>query len=285
MADAVDLGHGVTVHVHACGEEGIFVNAYLVETARGVVAIDGTLTVSTGRSLRERLASLNKPLLAVLVTHPHPDHVAGIAELSRDAEVPILATAPVLELMRKLEEPKRKQWGPVYKEEWVAAWRYPNRVLADGELSQFDGVSYRVHDLGFGGDSEANSVFTLEGPARTAFLSDVVFNGVHAYLADGGVLAWLANLERVGDLCAGMPLVFPGHGPPGEPEELVARQRSYLLAYVRAVKELAGGRRALSEAEKQTLTRRMQEHLPDAGLAFLIGMSADAVAGELAGAS
>ena len=34
------------VHTHASGEHGIYVNAYLVETANGVVAVDAALTVS-----------------------------------------------------------------------------------------------------------------------------------------------------------------------------------------------------------------------------------------------
>lgn len=279
---SVSLGSGVTVHVHACAEDAIFVNAFLIETQNGVVAVDGTLTVSSGRSLRDRLASLKKPLLAALVTHPHPDHVAGLAELVTDERVPIVATQPVLDLMRRLEEPKRKQWGPVYGAEWVQKWRYPNTILDDGATIAFDGVTYRVHDMGFGGDSEANSIYTLSEPVPTAFLSDLVFNGVHSYLADGGVLAWLANLERLDELCKGMPTVFPGHGLAGSPAELVAGQRSYLLRFAGIVKELARGKRTLSEAEKQTLTERMSAALPGAGLTFLIGMSADAVAAELA---
>ncbi len=34
----------------------------------------------------------------------------------------IVCTQPVLDLMRKLEEPKRKQWTPVFGAEWVQRW-------------------------------------------------------------------------------------------------------------------------------------------------------------------
>ena len=68
----------VRVHRHSTGPETALVNAYLVETGEGVaVAVDGTLAVSDGRALRERVRSLGKPLLAVLVTHAHPDHYGG----------------------------------------------------------------------------------------------------------------------------------------------------------------------------------------------------------------
>ena len=59
------------IHRHTTGQ-GALVNAYLVETSDGIVAVDGTLTVTDGRALRTRRESLGKPLLAVLVTHAHP---------------------------------------------------------------------------------------------------------------------------------------------------------------------------------------------------------------------
>lgn len=278
------LSPAVTSHTHACGEEGIFVNAYLVETASAVVAVDATLTMSTSRAFRQRLDNLGKPLAAVLVTHPHPDHVAGLVNLVTDDATPIYATAPVQALMRQLEAPKRAQWTPVFGAEWVPQWRYPNRTVVDNEVVQVDGVSYTVHDLGRGGDSEANSIWvatpTGAGIGGAAFLSDLLFNGVHSYLADGGVLAWLANLERCRALCSGIPLALPGHGPAGTPDALIDRQRDYLLHYCAQLQMLAGDGRVDDEVRTR-LTGAMARHAPGAGLEFLVGMSADAVWAEL----
>src|SRR4051812_40275377 len=52
------------VHVYQSAESGIFANAYLVETAHGIVAIDTTLTNSDSNALLAKLAALHKPLLA-----------------------------------------------------------------------------------------------------------------------------------------------------------------------------------------------------------------------------
>jgi hypothetical protein len=60
------------IHTHTSGEKGIFVNGYLVENANGVVVIDSALTVSESKALKAQLDSINKPLLAILLTHPHP---------------------------------------------------------------------------------------------------------------------------------------------------------------------------------------------------------------------
>jgi glyoxylase-like metal-dependent hydrolase (beta-lactamase superfamily II) len=269
-----------TIHSHASAEGGIFANAYLIETARGVVAVDATLTVSESLALRSRLMALAKPLLAVLVTHAHPDHVAGIANLVGDADVPIVALRSVERLMRASEEPKRAQWGPIFGAEWIPAWTYPNRLMDDREVVTFDGLDFRVYDLGAGGDCDANALWVMEAAPPAAFVGDLVFNGTHSYLADGHVLAWLANLERARSILEDVPVLYPGHGGPGSPA-LLGAQRDYLLAYCAAVRSLADGAPTLSEPAREELIGRMERYLPDAPLAFMIALSADRVAGEL----
>jgi glyoxylase-like metal-dependent hydrolase (beta-lactamase superfamily II) len=288
MQTAYALSPAIHVHTHACGEDGIFVNAFLIESRSGVVAIDATLTMSTSKALRARLDALHKPLLAVLVTHPHPDHVAGLANLVTDDATPIYATTAAQALMRAFELPKRAQWTPVYGAEWVQQWRYPNRTIADGESLEFDGVRYTVHDLGPGGDSDANAIWVAEPQAPAAkpvaFLSDLIFHGIHSYLADGGVLAWLANLARVESLCKDCEVVFPGHGAAGPPQRLIDTQRAYLLQYVGRLQSLVGTG-ALTDEIRAALTRDMSAWLPGGGLEFLIGMSADKVLAELRGST
>jgi len=92
----------------------------------------------------------------------------------------------------------------------------------------------------------------------------------------------LANLEQVRTLLADVPTLYPGHGQPGR-LDLLDAQRDYLLAYCAAVKELAAGQPSLSEEAKEQLVARMEQVRPGAGLTFLIGLSADAVAAELIG--
>lgn len=274
------MNETITIHQHASGETGIFANAYLVESKAGVVAVDATLTNSESKSFRARLDQLNKPLLAVLITHPHPDHVAGITQLVENREVPILALESVERLMRTFEEPKRAQWGPVYGDEWVQHWTYPNRLLQDNDSVVFDGITYRIHDLGAGGDCDANSIWVIETGSKAAFIGDLVFDGTHSYIADGHCGDWLANLDRAESLLTGATL-YPGHGAPGS-LALLQKQRDYLLTYRASVQRLAKGKPTLTDAEKAELTQVMQRYAQGAGLSFLIAHSADAVAAELA---
>lgn len=270
------------VHTYSAGEAGLLVNAYLVETDQGVVAVDGTLTASDSRALRSRIDSLGKPLLGVLLTHAHPDHVAGIANLLDDSGAPVVALESVRDLMRATEEAKHAQWGPVFGDEWIPRWVYPDRLVEDGEALTFDGVTFRVYEVGPGGDCDANSVWVLEDERAAAFVGDLVFNGTHSYIADGKVLRWLANIERFRALLEGVTTLYPGHGRAGG-IELLDAQKDYLLAYCAAVLEVAGDGAATDEQAKEELAGRMRRVLPGAPLEFMIGLSADAVAAELNG--
>ncbi len=272
----------ITIHTHVSGELGIFANAYALETVNGVVAIDGTLTKSESRAFRAEIATLGKPLLAVLVTHAHPDHIAGITELVHGSDVPVVALASVKALMEQTEAAKHAQWGPVYQQEWIQTWTYPTQLVEDRETVTFDGVTYRVHDLGPGGDCDANAIWVVETEPKVAFVGDLVFNGTHSYVADDHILGWLANLERARVLLQDIETIYLGHGKPGS-LDLLNTQREYLLTYCAAVKEFAQGAPALTEAGKQALIARMEQYLPAAPLTFLIGLGADAVAAELAG--
>ena len=53
-----------TIHRFPVEHEGAFVNAYLVETASGVVAVDGLLQISAAKEMRAGIDRIGKPLLA-----------------------------------------------------------------------------------------------------------------------------------------------------------------------------------------------------------------------------
>jgi len=268
------------VHVHSAPESGIFANAYLVETENGVVAVDATLTVSDARALRSRLEALDKPLLAVLLTHGHPDHYNGVTELvAGDPSVPVLATAGVDEVIRADDAAKEAQWRPVFGDEWPAERAFPSQLVEDGERVTFDGVSFTVHELG-PGESHFDTYWVLETGEKAAFVGDAAFHDVHAYMSDGHSGAWLDNLDHLGEALAGVDVIYPGHGTPGD-AALLDDQREYIERYRQAVRELAMGQGTLTDEAKAELTTIMKEHLPTTALEFLIALGADPVASEL----
>lgn len=275
------LVDGIKIHTHVSGEQGAFVNACLVETPRGVVAVDGTLTRSESLRHRDALLALGKPLLAVLVTCPYPDHVAGIAPLVAGARVPVHATRQVLDAIRASEGPSHQRWGPMLGDEWIPSWMHPDHIVEEGQPLTIDGVTFHVHSTAPRGEPDANCLWTLGTPPRVAFVGDLVSHGNHAYIAERRLSTWLASLERAEALCSTCEIAFPGHGPPAPPAALFRWQRAYLSRYAAQIKDLSRGRPRLTEEAKQELTTRMEAFLPGGPLSFLVALSADAVAAEL----
>ena len=118
---------GPVIHTYRAAEPGLHVNSYLVEAEAGVVVVDTNLLVSDIEALHARVRALNKPLLAILVTHPHPDHFNGVFGLVQDSEVPVYAAASVARAIGEVAEAKREQWSPTYGAEWPAKTYYPTR--------------------------------------------------------------------------------------------------------------------------------------------------------------
>ena len=268
------------IHIHMSGEKGIFANAYIIESQNGVVVIDSTLTVSESKALRSQLDSIGKSILAIILTHPHPDHVAGVSNLKRSPDTPVISLESIAKIMNATEETKRIQWTPLFGDEWISKWTYPNQYVKNHDSVTFDGLTYKVYDFGPGGDSDSNSVWVLKTKPNVAFVGDLVFNGFHSYIADNHISDWLNNLDKAKDLLANASIIYPGHGRPGS-LELLQSQKDYLMVYSDIVKELSDGKRFLTEEAKKTLTQRMEEFLPGAGLSFLISLSVDSVAVEL----
>ena len=268
-----------TVHTYRSGETGLFVNSYLVEGAEGVVAVDAPLLLSDGRAFRARSEALKKPLLGVLVTHPHPDHYNTITELVAGEDVPVIAHGDVDREIRAKDVAKREQWSPMFGDEWPASATFPSRTVADEEAVELGDLRFTAWDFG-PGESECETVWLLDG-GTVAFVGDLVFNGTHSYLADGHTDAWLRAIDRAQEALAGVRTLYVGHGAPCAPA-IFAEQRRYLLAVREAIARAAGGRAELSEDEANRVVSLMERYLPDAPLSWLVGAGASAVARELA---
>jgi glyoxylase-like metal-dependent hydrolase (beta-lactamase superfamily II) len=279
---AEPTGAPATIHVHAAGDAGFRANAYLVEGDEGVVAVDAPFTNSEARKFREELDALKKPLLAVLVTHAHPDHVNGITALveGQPAPVPVLATEGVLETLKAIDGPKRAYWSPIYKDEYPAKTTFPDRVVKDNQTVTYGGLSFTAHDLGKG-EAESSTAWVLLEKRPAAFVGDLVMNHVHPWLAEGRSAAWIAQLDQAKKLLYGVERFYPGHGEKGG-YAVLEWQKKYLGSYRSAVAQIAAGKKQLDDAGKKDLESRMEAVLPKAPLSMLVPMSADAVAAELA---
>jgi glyoxylase-like metal-dependent hydrolase (beta-lactamase superfamily II) len=267
-----------TVHTYRSGRTGLFVNSYAVEGEEGVVAIDAPLLISDGRAFRARLEALKKPLLGVLITHPHPDHYNTVTELVGRADVPVIALEDVDREIRERDDAKREQWGPLFGDEWPASATFPNQVVTGQFPVELGDLSFSAIDLG-PAESVSESVWLVDDEA-TAFVGDLAFNGMHSFLADGRTGAWLDALDRAEEELGNVQTLYVGHGAPGD-LGLLAEQRRYLLMVREAVGRLTG-KAELGEEQANEVAELMERFLPEAPLGWLVSVGAPAVAAELA---
>jgi len=254
---------------------GLPVNAYLLEGGEGVVVVDGLMTVSDGKALREAAEATGKPLLAAVVTHTHPDHYGGVASLVEGLDVPIYATATVREAIERDDADKEERLRPKFGDEWATQRVFPNEVVEDGGTIRHGGVELTVVDLG-PGESPGDSAWLLAG-GRQAIVGDVVYDRMQCYLADGTPEEWLANLERLRQLLPPGATLYPGHGEPCGTEAL-DWQRGYIETVLAVVR---GADWSQPEQAREAALAAARGYLPSEELMFLLELSIDPLARSL----
>jgi glyoxylase-like metal-dependent hydrolase (beta-lactamase superfamily II) len=217
----------------------------------------------------------------VLVTHGHPDHYGGIAPLTEGAPVPVYAIAGVDRVIRRDDGEKELIMRPLFGDEWATARRFPDHIVGDGERVTIGGASFRVIDTG-PGESRHDSWWMLEGdgPPRV-FPGDLVYNHMHAYLADGFHEAWLSNIGRAKRELPKDVRLYPGHGEPASGHGLLDWQVQYidrLLETLRSAVERDG---LEGEPLAEAVMAKMKAFLATDDLLFLARLSVEPLRHQL----
>lgn len=257
-------------------------NAFIVESDAGVALIDTTLTMSDSMALKKTIDNIGKPLLGIMLTHGHPDHVAGTANIAPNGDVPIYALQSVNDLMRASEAQKHAQWSGMFKEEWVPKWVYPNHIVKHGETIKLADLEFTVVEIGAGGDCDANSLWLLENSKQAAFLGDFIYNEYHTFMMDGSILRWLGNLRRVEKKLREYERLYVGHGSSGD-VTLIAKQIEYILEVAALALEITDGAAVFTDETRKQYADALVKKYPGYGFQMTIPLSADALARELEG--
>jgi glyoxylase-like metal-dependent hydrolase (beta-lactamase superfamily II) len=269
-----------TLTVHRFEASLFPVNAYLVETDTSVIVVDATLGVSDGKALRSRVEALRKPLAAVVLTHAHPDHYGGVAALLGDADVPVYAVAGVNDVIRRDDAMKEQILRPMFGDEWPATRRFPSHIVDGGRVTIAD-ASFNVTDLG-PGESPHDSLWRLESDdPPQAFVGDLVYSHMHAFLGDGFYDRWLLNLQRSTRELPADAMLFMGHGQPVAGHAILEWQANYIHRFLDAVRSAVEDSGLEGDALVDAVTARMKEFLPSADLLFLMQLSVEPMRHQL----
>lgn len=268
------------IHQYTSAEPMLKVNAFIVETTKALVIVDTTLTMSDSKALKQKADSLGKPIAGIILTHGHPDHIAGTYNIAPEGELPIYALPSVKKLMEETEAAKHKQWAGMFGSEWIPKWVYPNQLVQDGDTVSIGGINFTVLDLGSGGDCDANSIWLMEDDNKAAFLGDLIYSNNHTYMNDGSILRWLANLEKCSPILKNFDVNYIGHGPACG-FDAIEKQKAYLLTYCAHVLKATNGTGIFNGDTIKAFEQAMLAAYPDYGCQFMVTLSAERVGKEL----
>jgi glyoxylase-like metal-dependent hydrolase (beta-lactamase superfamily II) len=203
------------------------VNSWIIESRNGVVIIDTQRTLSEANNALDEIKKINKPILGVIITHPHPDHIGGTAVLlNRTADVPIYSTQLTYDIMKNdtggLIAFAKRLHGNDYADQVVL----PNRILKSGENINIDGITYNFEDVGPGEGGDMMLIYLPE--QKLLFTGDVVNNRMHPALIEGHSTKWITQIEHIGQNYPAAEVLFPGHGQSGSPKRLLDEQLNYI---------------------------------------------------------
>ncbi|MEW6463281.1 MAG: quinoprotein relay system zinc metallohydrolase 1 [Pseudomonadota bacterium] len=221
IAEGVWLVEGSTDNF-AAENGGNIVNVGFIETAAGVVVIDTGPSRRYGEALRQRIEQVTgKPLLRVLLTHHHPDHVLGNQAFS---DVPIAALPGTTRLLAEQGDAMAENMYRLVGD-WMRGTEVvlPSEALEEGEL-EIGGRRLRL--LALRGHTGADLAI-LDERSGVLFAGDLLFYQRALTTPNSpGLDIWLADLDRL----EALPWrhIVPGHGPLATDAAPFVQMRDYL---------------------------------------------------------
>ena len=218
----------------ATDNEGFISNAGFIVTDEGVVVFDALGTPSLANLLLTKIRTVtDKPILKVIMSHYHADHIYGL-QVFKEQGAQIIAPKGVMDYLSSAVAEERIEERRFSLEPWVNESTYlvtPDVIIDKSMEFKSGGVTFTLDVLG-AAHSDGDLTLYVE-PDRVLFSGDIIFEGRVPYLGDANTKKWLDTLIKmeVGKIAA----LIPGHGPAAKnPNQAISTTRNY-LAKVRSV--------------------------------------------------
>ena len=178
------------------------ISTTLIHGENEAVLVDPPLTHSQIAQVADDVARSGKRLAFVYITHSHPDHWFGTATLLDqfgDADTVVYATEGTIQRMR--EQLKSKDEGFANSFPGVPENTPVLAVPVPAEGFQLEGRLLKAVETGHT-DTDDSSVLHVPSIGLVV-AGDVVYNGVHQMMLEGGgggLQAWIDGIDRVAAL-------------------------------------------------------------------------------------
>jgi glyoxylase-like metal-dependent hydrolase (beta-lactamase superfamily II) len=266
------------VHMFTSTPGEMDTNSFLIETAASVVAIDTQFLGTPARQFRAMLDAIGKPLRAVVITHPHPDHFNGTdVFLEGLTDIPILSTQETLAGIHACATKVRDKWLPMYGDEYPVITRFPNLIIGRKHTLTFDGTDIIIDSIGPGEAVDISIVYVPE--SRDLILGDVLYDRTHAWILEQHSREWLLQLEDIKTRYPDAKTVYSGHGGSG-PMSMLDEQAAYIRRFREIVADGASDN-AMTPKQKSAVVARIKKTYPDFKQDWWVPINVDAMAREL----
>ncbi len=222
--------------------EGFISNAGVVVTDEGVVVIDALGSPSLAQLLMQKIRAVTeKPVVKVIVTHYHADHILGL-QYFKEMGAEIIAPSGSEEYLGSPAAQERLEERRFSLEPWVnddTRLVRPDRFVDSSMALTVGGITFRMTVIG-DAHSDADMTVYVEND-RVLYSGDVIFEGRVPFLGSANTRLWLKVLDEMNG--ADLAALVSGHGPHQQaPVKAVGMTYRY-LSYLRqsmgaAVEEL-----------------------------------------------
>jgi glyoxylase-like metal-dependent hydrolase (beta-lactamase superfamily II) len=127
------------------------VNTYWIDAPQGLVIVDFQRDTASASAAIERIKASGRPVAALLLTHPHPDHIGGIDQFKRAfPDAPLHASRASADEINADARGYQRMTRDMLGEKAPARLPGPDRILAGGETLRIAGLDIETLELGPG---------------------------------------------------------------------------------------------------------------------------------------
>ena len=221
LAQAAQPAAGLQLKVFTGkGFNGYDVNSTMVSGEKEMLVIDPQFSLSSAHRLAAEILESGKQLTTIYVTHPHPDHLFGLAVLKQAFPQARAVALPQTAAAVATAWPNRQKfWAPTYGNNIPG----PEPVVPDSltePVLVLEGHRFPITGPVPGSDGPGNS-FVHIPELKAVVTGDIVFD--HAYFGvnkDAARADWLKTVDQI--LALKPEIIVPGHEGPGATRNLAS---------------------------------------------------------------